>query len=158
MAGLAKTDIDIATRGADQFIHVYYATYDSKNRVESLPKFYRQSSSVVWNGNPVQGDSGVKGLMEKMPASRHEVQSFDCHPIPNTSPPSLLVTVSGTVVHGKTANAPHPTSSKAIDDQPRIFAQTFMLAPDTDASVPTTDAAKPQVKYYVLTDDLRFVG
>ncbi|KAH8120069.1 NTF2-like protein [Phellopilus nigrolimitatus] len=158
MAGLAKTDIDIASRGADQFIHVYYAAYDSKDRVQSLPKFYRQSSSVVWNGKPAQGDSGVKELIEKMPMSEHTVQSFDCHPIPNTSPPSLLVAVSGTVVHGKAANNPHPASSKAVDDQPRIFAQTFMLVPDTDAPAAATDTSKPQVKYYVLTDGMRFVG
>ena len=73
----------MATRGAEQFINVYYAAYDSNDRVQSLPKFYRNASSVVWNGNPVQGDSGVTELMEKMPPSKHEVQSYDCHPIPS---------------------------------------------------------------------------
>ncbi|EJD03827.1 NTF2-like protein [Fomitiporia mediterranea MF3/22] len=159
MAGLANSDIDIATRGADQFVYVYYAAYDSKDRIQSVPKFYRQTSSVVWNGNPVQGDTGVRELMEKIPPSKHEIQSFDCHPIPNTSPPSLLVTVSGTVVHGRAAVAlTHPTASKSVDDQPRIFAQTFMLVPDSDNAAPGGDASSSQVKYYVLSDDMRFVG
>ena len=52
----------------------------------------------------------------------------------------------------------HPTSSKAVDDQPRIFSQTFMLAPDTDSVAAAGDANKAQVKYYVLSDDMRFVG
>ena len=77
--------IDIATRGAEQFINVYYEIYDSKERDQRLPNFYRQSSTVVWNGNPKQGANGVKELVEKMPSSKHEIQSFDCHPIPSKS-------------------------------------------------------------------------
>lgn len=124
----------------------------------------------------MQGDAGVKGLIEGMPSSRHEIQAFDCHPIPGefgcsrfadgildypcaagTTPPSLLVTVSGTVVHGKSAETgATPTSSRSVDSQPRVFTQTFMLAPDTE---PTSgDAANKPVKYYVNTDSMRFVG
>jgi NTF2-related export protein 1/2 len=69
----------------------------------------------------------------------------------DTSPPSLLVTVSGTVMHGSSASVTQP-SSRSLDDQLRLFAQAFMLAPDTDA------APGAQVKYYVLSDDMRFVG
>lgn len=120
--------------------------------------------------------------MEGMPSTKHEVQSFDCHPIPGrcdssqyfdqdlahllvllptyykgTTPPSLLVTVSGTVVHGKGPNAnPAATPSKAIDGQPRVFTQTFMLTPDPDA--PSADPTKASVVYYVNADAMRFVG
>ena len=81
----SSLSIDIATRGAEQFVNVYYSAYDSSDRVQAVSKFYRKTSSIVWNGNPVQGDTGMSGLMEKMPLSKHEVQSFDCHPIPSES-------------------------------------------------------------------------
>ncbi|TDL28072.1 NTF2-like protein [Rickenella mellea] len=157
MSALAKSDIDIATRGADQFIRLYYSAYDSKDRVESLPKFYRATSSLTWNGNPIQGLDGLKTLIEGMPSTKHDVQSFDCHPIPGTTPPSLLVTVSGNVVHGKQANDnPNATPVKGVDAQPRVFTQTFMLTPDPNA--PGEEPMKPQVVYYVNADALRFVG
>lgn len=66
-------------------------------------------------------------------------------------PPSLLVTVSGTVVHGTAPTLP----SKSIDKQPRVFSQTFMLVPDANA--PHT-AAGEVAKYYIHADAMRFVG
>ena len=67
------------------------------------------------------------------------------------------MTVCGIVIHGKDAarSAPVPPS-KPLDEQPRIFCQTFMLTPDTEAL--PADAAQASVKYYVNTDDMRFVG
>lgn len=70
-----------------------------------------------------------------------------------SQPPSLLVTVSGTVVHGKGPEGnPAATHNKSLDGQPRVFSQTFMLVPDP--------AAGPgeQTKYYVNADAMRFVG
>ena len=67
--------IDIATRGAEQFINVYYEIYDSKERDQRLPNFYRNSSTVVWNGNPKQG-AGIRqdrdggGLRHREPCAR----------------------------------------------------------------------------------------
>lgn len=67
-----------------------------------------------------------------------------------------MVTVSGTVVHGKGPEGnPASTPSKSVDGQPRVFSQTFMLVPDT--TVPT--AAPGEVaKYFVNADTMRFVG
>ena len=76
------SSIQIATRAADQFTRLYYSTYDSATRTDDLPKFYRDSSSLTWNGRPYQGVAGVKDLIQNMPPTVHEVQSFDCHPIP----------------------------------------------------------------------------
>lgn len=142
--------------------------------MEDLPHFYRPTSALTWNGTPYQGEAGVRELLSKMPATTHEVQSFDCHPIPGWSqrehvfflfcidrpagsqPPSLMVTVSGTVIHGKgPAGNPASTPSKSLDGQPRVFSQTFMLAPDTAA--PKT-ALGEVAKYYVNADAMRFVG
>ena len=73
-----------------------------------------------------------------------------------TTPPSLLLTVCGTVIHGPTALSSAPTSgSKNVDSQPRIFTQTFTLAPDTEQSA---EDPSTSMKYYVNTDALRFVG
>lgn len=73
-----------------------------------------------------------------------------------TTPPSLLLTVCGTVLHGPAAGTfTAATSSKTVDSQPRIFTQTFTLAPDTEAS---TGESSTSVKYYVNSDALRFVG
>jgi len=150
---LTTNDIEIATRAADQFTRLYYTTYDSKNRVNDLPSFYRPTSSLTWNGNSLQGAAGMKQLIEKMPKTKHEVQSFDCHPIPGTSPPSLLITVSGSVTHGRPPMV--PAKNKKTEGQPRAFHQTFMLVPD-----PTAPATKPGevAKYYVSADAMRFVG
>lgn len=109
-----------------------------------------------------------------MPITKHEVQSFDCHPIPGTpchfaltggthsstrlgtQPPSLLITVSGNVTHGRgPAGNPPSTPSRTIDGHPRVFSQTFMLVPDSDA--PPTKPGEV-AKYYVSADALRFVG
>ena len=72
-----------------------------------------------------------------------------------TTPPSLLVTVCGTVIHGK---GPNPTAppSKTVDEQPRIFTQTFVLTPDPDAAA--SESSGSSVVYYVNADSLRFVG
>ena len=79
---LMSNSIEIATRAADHFTRLYYSAYDSSTRVDDLPNFYRPNSAVSWNGNPYEGSQGVRDLMAKMPKTQHEVQSFDCHPIP----------------------------------------------------------------------------
>lgn len=73
-----------------------------------------------------------------------------------TSPPSLLITVSGSVTHGRgPAGNPPRTPSKVVDGHPRVFSQTFILVPDTAAA-----PSKPGevAKYYISADALRFVG
>lgn len=153
---LTRNDIEIATRAADHFTRLYYSTYDSPTRVDDLPKFYRPSSSLTWNGKPYQGSDGVKELIQNMPITKHEVQSFDCHPIPGSQPPSLLVTVSGNVQHGRgPAGNPAATPAKSVDGQLRVFSQTFMLVPDPTA--PPTKTGEV-AKYYVNADAMRFVG
>ena len=74
--------IEISTRAADHFTRLYYSAYDSSTRVDDLPNFYRPNSAVSWNGNPYEGAQGMRDLISKMPKTQHEVQSFDCHPIP----------------------------------------------------------------------------
>ncbi|KAF9819229.1 hypothetical protein IEO21_02268 [Rhodonia placenta] len=156
MSTFTQNDIEIATRAADHFTRLYYSTYDSATRVDNLPNFYRPSSAMTWNGKPFQGSDGVRKLISAMPVTKHEVQCFDCHPIPGSQPPNLLITVSGTVTHGHrpTGNSAS-TSSKSVDSQPRVFSQTFMLVPDPTAPPSKTGEV---AKYYVNADAMRFVG
>ncbi|KAF7974915.1 hypothetical protein HWV62_1805 [Athelia sp. TMB] len=153
---LTSTDIELSARAADHFTRLYYSAYDSATRIDDLPKFYRPTSSLTWNGNPYQGSDGVKELMKGMPATKHEVQSFDCHPIPGTQPPSLLVTVSGNVLHGLgPAGNPAATPQRSVDGQSRVFSQTFMLV--VDPTAPPTKSGEV-AKYYINADAMRFVG
>jgi len=99
----------------------------------------------------------VKEMVEKMPVTKHEIQSFDCHPIPGKNPPSLMVTVSGNVTHGRgvSGNPPQTSKERNPEGHPRVFAQTFLLVPDTEvAAAPPTQPAK----YYISADAMRFVG
>lgn len=73
--------IELASRAAEHFTRLYYTAYDSTTRIDDVAAFYRPSSALTWNGNPKQGSDGVKELMMGMPPTKHEVQSFDCHPI-----------------------------------------------------------------------------
>ena len=73
-----------------------------------------------------------------------------------SQPPSLLVTVSGNVLHGRgPAGNPVATPAKSVDGQSRVFSQTFMLVPDPTA--PPTKTGEV-AKYYVNADAMRFVG
>ncbi|TFY63398.1 hypothetical protein EVG20_g6327 [Dentipellis fragilis] len=174
MSTLTKEDIEIATRAAEHFTRLYYTAYDSPTRVDDLPNFYRPHSAMTWNGNPYGGADAVRELIAKMPKTKHEVHSYDCHPIPGaysltanarvpfnvvrvpgSQPPSLLITVTGSVVHGGGPSAnPVSTPTKSIDGQPRVFTQTFILSPDVTA----TKSAGEVAKYYITADTMRFVG
>jgi len=79
-----QPSVEIATRAADHFTRIYYTTYDSETRLDDLPQFYRPSSSLTWNGKAIQGADGLRQLIGKMPPTKHEVQAFDCHPIPGS--------------------------------------------------------------------------
>ncbi|KIY52006.1 NTF2-like protein, partial [Fistulina hepatica ATCC 64428] len=128
--------IELANRAAEGFVKVYYAAYDSKNRLADMPQFYRPSSSLVWNGTAFRGPDGLRDLLSRMPPTTHDVQSHDCQPVPNTSPPQLLVTVTGQVTHGKGPEGnPKHVRPKEIEGHPRVFHQTFMLVADPEAPV-----------------------
>lgn len=121
-----------------------------------MPTFYRASSTVNWNGTAVEGSVEWAKFLLKMPQSRHDVQSYDCHAVPGSAapgrPPSLLITVSGIVTFGEPSSAP----AKTLDTAPRVFSQTFLLLPDVLPESTGDAAAGP--KYFVGADSLRFVG
>lgn len=71
-------------------------------------------------------------------------------------PLTLIVTVSGTVLHGKNAAVQHPRKSGYMNDQPRVFAQTFVLTQSEGS--PVNPATNSPPKYYISSDEMRFVG
>jgi len=85
-------------------------------------------------------------------AQRHHLISS---PRLGTSPPSLIIVVSGNVTHGRSLSSnPRNTSAKPSEGQPHVFSQTFILVPDANAPTRPGEVAK----YYISADSLRFVG
>jgi len=156
--------IELAGRAADDFIAIFYTNMDAASGRANLAKLYRPSSTLVWNGNKIQGLEALNDFYSKLPPSRHDVISYDCHPIPGTEgmnnrKPSLLLSVSGTVVHSKEAivNAP-PRGYDVADALPRIFSQTFVLSPDIEGSGVPPEQWPLVDRFFILSDHLRFVG
>ncbi|KAJ1019328.1 related to ntf2-related export protein 1 [Ustilago bromivora] len=149
---------DFAAKAAEAFVSAYYAASDSPQRTNLVPTLYLPNSSIVWNGTPVSGQQELTAMLNSMPGSKHEVQAFDCHAVGGSVdgatfvPPSLILTVSGTVSHHtpESSSALAPTTSTApksatasthganrnrgnfdpdapITSHPRAFSQNFVL-------------------------------
>ncbi|KAL7414399.1 hypothetical protein BDY24DRAFT_386828 [Mrakia frigida] len=174
MAELATTDI--ATRGARDFVRIYFSALDSDEASLILPRLHRPTSLTSWNGTPLSPDL-LPDFFSKLPSSRHEVQSIDVHPVLGTTPAPLQVIASGLVLHFSPL-PPTPTDTpetiaasskippqsvteyrknKHPDDMqkmPRMFHATFLLLPVGGAE----GAEDGGVKYYVASTMYRFVG
>ncbi|WVW80456.1 hypothetical protein I302_102438 [Kwoniella bestiolae CBS 10118] len=157
--------IDAASHGAIAFCQVYYEAYDEPTRRDSeIPLLYLPNSKIIWNGNTVPSDRpGLSEFLKGIPLSRHDLQTLDCHPVsaePNT-PPSLIINVTGSVLHGPTVLAP-PSSAPdnrnntangkdATRDMPRKFHEMFMLK-----AVEQSEGMQP--KYAIHSSNFRFIG
>ncbi|WWD18201.1 hypothetical protein CI109_102651 [Kwoniella shandongensis] len=156
--------IDAASHGAIAFCQIYYECYDEPaRRASEIPLLYLPSSKIIWNGNPVLSEpSALSEFLASMPLSRHDLQTLDCHPLsaePN-SPPSLIIDVTGSVLHGPTVLAP-PTSAsndksasskgEAPRDTPRKFHEMFMLR-----AIEQGEGMQP--KYAIHSSNFRFIG
>ncbi|CAD6907062.1 unnamed protein product [Tilletia controversa] len=163
--------VSFSTKSAETFVSAYYAATDSPSRVRLLPNLYLPAASVVWNGTPVPpaaaspadgtlqlngggevvktvggAGGGLAALLDAMPGSKHEVATFDAHPIgwgigADGIPAlrSIIINVSGTVQHHTPAaalppsNAPKSSSTtttvsaEAMMALPRMFSQSFVL-------------------------------
>ncbi|EOR01996.1 NTF2-related export protein 1 [Wallemia ichthyophaga EXF-994] len=148
--------VNFANDTSESFVESYYKAYDLDR--EKVSQLYRPSSAIVYNGTPVQGVENVHNLFMSIPASQHEIQSWDTHPIqdvitPNAPvPPSILLNVTGLVAHGAAAiNALSDGKSlgskknKEIILLPRTFSQNFILRNEND-------------NWFIISDCFRFVG
>lgn len=119
---------------------MYFKTIDTNRGL--VGRFYRPggSSRIIYNGTAMDG-AAMAEFVSKLPASKHEVQCYDCHPLgafgggAAGASPSLALTVTGTVRYGDE----HP---------PRAFHDTFVLAPD---------AAQPGT-YFVASECFRQIA
>ncbi|KZT62659.1 NTF2-like protein [Calocera cornea HHB12733] len=161
VACLCACRVELAGRAADDFVAVFYSNMDAAAGRLNIIKMYRPTSTLVWNGNKIQGLEALNDFFTKLPPSRHDVQAYDCHAIPglNDRKPSLLLSVSGTVVHGKDAiDNPPPRGYNVEDAWPRTFSQTFVLSPDLEGSGLPREQWLLVDRYYILSDHMRFVG
>ncbi|KAG0088244.1 NTF2- export protein 2 [Podila epicladia] len=135
MADSLKAHVDISSKGADQFVELYYKVFDTQRPV--LNRLYRDSSAILWNGNAFSGITPFAEFYNKLSTSEHSVISYDCHPLPTqagpNTPGSIIVNVSGTVRYSN-------------ENKDRLFSQSFVLSPD-----PTNGS------FYVWSDCFRFV-
>ncbi|WWD05421.1 hypothetical protein V865_003498 [Kwoniella europaea PYCC6329] len=157
--------IDAASHGAIAFCQIYYEAYDEPTRRDTeIPLLYLPNSKIIWNGNTVPSDKpSLAEFLKGIPLSRHDLQTLDCHPVsaePNT-PPSLIINVTGSVLHGPTVLAP-PSSAPdnrnnnangkdATRDMPRKFHEMFMLK-----AVEQSEGMQP--KYAIHSSNFRFIG
>ncbi|KAL2911957.1 hypothetical protein HK105_208567 [Polyrhizophydium stewartii] len=122
--------LDVSSRAADTFVPAFYSMFDRQRH--ALANLYGETSVLVWNGNTTQGAAAIARSYLDFPISDHEVLSYDCQPLTESS--DILVTISGNVRYG--------------DEQRRkLFHQSFVLR------------QRPESKgnYFIVTDTFRFV-
>ncbi|WVF70984.1 hypothetical protein IAT40_005780 [Kwoniella sp. CBS 6097] len=159
--------IDAASHGAIAFCQIYYEAYDDPTRRDSeIPLLYLPNSKIIWNGNTVSSEpAALSEFLKGVPLSRHDAQTLDCHPVaaePNT-PPSLIINVTGSVLHGPSVLATTYSSSapdrsgntakgtEAARDMPRKFHEMFMLK-----AIEQAEGMQP--KYAIHSSNFRFIG
>jgi NTF2-related export protein 1/2 len=129
---------------------------------------------MIWNGETITGvekagntpvsilvinlstPPQIKEFLAKMPESKHEIQSWDCHPVPGHTPSPILITVSGTVLHGSMPAKIPQTKKPGV--LPRVFSQTFVLVHEPTVQPAGQPESASSDVYYVRSDTLRFVG
>eukprot|EP00698_Gefionella_okellyi_P016097 TRINITY_DN4582_c0_g1_i1.p1 TRINITY_DN4582_c0_g1~~TRINITY_DN4582_c0_g1_i1.p1 ORF type:complete len:140 (-),score=8.22 TRINITY_DN4582_c0_g1_i1:48-467(-) len=139
---MAADHDDTATRGGEIFVQKFYETYDTARH--DLFHFYKESSSVIWNGTCVRGVAALKESFTHLPPTKHTITSFDCQAIAAPSMPSTAAASA----YGSIIIQVHGTVQFSDSRQPRTFSQTFVVAQD-----PATGGAH----FYVAFDTLRYV-
>ncbi|BEI85936.1 hypothetical protein CcaverHIS002_0602230 [Cutaneotrichosporon cavernicola] len=150
--------IDAASHGAIAFTTIYYEAYDEPTRRSiEIPMFYLPSAKVVWNGNTVGADAGsITSFLDAMPLSRHDLQTLDCHPLKPlptaaSTAPELLLTVTGSVLHGPTVMQFGDHAPSQPSEYPRKFREVFVLRP-----IESAEGMQP--KYAIQSANFRFIG
>ncbi|KAG4094032.1 NTF2-like protein [Neocallimastix lanati (nom. inval.)] len=122
--------LNVINKGATSFVEQYYKIFDTNRGY--IDGFYKESSAILWNGNPFGGIIPFKDFVQKLPVTRHTIQTYDCQPILG-SDKSIMINVNGEV--------------KYSDQTSKQFHQNFILMPDLEK----------QGTYYVAHDCFRFV-
>ncbi|KAI9010867.1 hypothetical protein CLU79DRAFT_839437 [Phycomyces nitens] len=111
--------MSIADKSAEQFVEFYYRAFDGQRT--ALANLYRDTSTILWNGNALSGAQQYSELLARVPQSKHEIDVYDCQPIPATMHAQgtcgILINVAGSV---------NFDDGSAI----KLFSEIFMLMPD----------------------------
>ncbi|WVN85535.1 uncharacterized protein L203_100682 [Cryptococcus depauperatus CBS 7841] len=146
--------VDAAAHGAIAFCQIYYEAYDEPTRrAEEIPILYLPESKIVWNGNPLSSErAALAEFLRSMPLSRHDLQTLDCHPVASEtgSAPSLIINVTGSVLHGPTVLRPSSEEPEE-KDMPRKFHEMFMLK-----VIGQEEGMQP--RYAIHSSNFRFIG
>ncbi|XP_028405130.1 NTF2-related export protein 1-like [Dendronephthya gigantea] len=103
-----------ASKSGEEFIQLYYETFDKRRHV--LSKLYSDTSSLVWNGHHIKGSDKLNEFLVSLPTTVHNIYSMDCQPVPEKAVPggrTIAVFVSGNVEYE--------------DTKAKIFSQNFVL-------------------------------
>ena len=111
-----------------------------------LTHFYKDDSSLVWNGACYRGRANIASLMQQLPRSNHSVHSIDAQPLRGESV-SFLDRLRLILAIAIEADAQLRSSSEsgiflmatgtltlgsASAQQPLLFSDHFMLSADHD--------------------------
>ncbi|ORZ00334.1 nuclear transport factor 2 [Syncephalastrum racemosum] len=125
-----------AERHTQEFVHLFYQNYDTQRNL--ICNLYRPDSAILWNGNPIVGPQQYAEFLAQLPATQHDVEVFDCQPIPSTTraegTSGIVVNVAGSVKYGDSPNR-------------RTFSQNFVLMPEEGNAT----------NLYIQNDNFRFV-
>ncbi|KAI9208784.1 uncharacterized protein BJ171DRAFT_487269 [Polychytrium aggregatum] len=125
---------DVAARGADAFVETFYKLWDTQRHL--LIRLYKDTTPILFNGMPFSGGSSFEEHYQRLPATVHEIQSYDCHPLYfGQERADIVITVTGIVKFGASVGRP--------------FSETFLLTPETDPGKKGT--------YFIGSDCRRFV-
>ncbi|CAK9779463.1 NTF2-like protein [Cutaneotrichosporon oleaginosum] len=150
--------IDAASHGAIAFTTIYYEAYDEPTRRSvEIPQFYLPSAKVIWNGNTVAADpASMAAFLDAMPLSRHNPQTLDCHPLKplpsaTATAPELLITITGSVLHGPTVMQYGDHAPTQPSEYPRKYREVFVLR-----AIESAEGMQP--KYAIQSANFRFIG
>ncbi|XP_066924338.1 NTF2-related export protein 2-like [Clytia hemisphaerica] len=93
-----KSLTEQAISAADEFSQIYYKLYDTQRH--RLIQLYNDRSTVVWNGNAVNGTQAINEFFINLPATEHQIFSMDSQPINKIATQgqtAILVTFDGQV-------------------------------------------------------------
>lgn len=95
---LSSTDL------GERFVSVFFKALD--NYRENLGNYILPDAAIVWQGNPIAGRDNFLAMYNNMPPeTRHDVTSFDVHPLGAPATPEgmgqqVIVNASGKVKIG----------------------------------------------------------
>mmetsp|Transcript_26655 Transcript_26655/g.68454 ORF Transcript_26655/g.68454 Transcript_26655/m.68454 type:complete len:137 (-) Transcript_26655:867-1277(-) len=120
MAALVSDEaIATASSAGISFVKEYFYP-NLEGNIGALGPIYRESSSLIWNGEEGKGSAAIGALLTKLPPCKHEIDGVSALPVPSNgegTPSQLSVTVMGRIkFEGSTRD--------------RTFSEVFVLQND----------------------------